>query len=163
MQDFLMSILRNPFIQAAAIMIIFDTILGLLRAGKEKRFNSSAGINGAIRKVGMLVCIIILAFVDLVVHIDLLFMIPKEYLQVIGIQKLGLCEFFALLFTVFEFISVLKNMVLCGIPVPKKLKEWLMKFLSEMTSELPVSQSTAIVQSPNKTKDEIDKSIVKEE
>lgn len=112
-------------------------ILGVLRAIKEKKFNSSAGINGAIRKVTMLVCIIALALIDTIVHIDLLFMVPKEYLSYIGVTKLGLCEFFALIFALFEFASVMKNMVLCGLPVPKRLKNAITKFLDNMTSEMP--------------------------
>ena len=33
--------------------------------------------------------------------------------------------------------EVLKNMTLCGLPVPKKIKKWVQKFLEDMTEELP--------------------------
>ena len=38
----------------------------------------------------------------------------------LGVQKLGMCEFFCLLFTACECLSVLKNMVLCGLPVAEE-------------------------------------------
>ncbi len=150
MQVFLNSIIKNSFIIAAAIVILFDMVLGVLRAIKEKKFNSSAGINGAIRKVTMLVCIVSLALIDTIVHIDLLFMIPKEYLSYIGISKMGLCEFFALIFTLFEFASVLKNMVLCGLPVPKRLKDAVTKFLNDMTTEMPNKREKPIIKLEDK-------------
>ena len=40
-----------------------------------------------------------------------------------------------------ECLSVLKNMVLCGLPVPKKVEGWLRDFLANMTSELPEDSS----------------------
>ena len=45
----------NTFLQLVLIAVVIDTIFGVLRAIKERRFNSNFGINGAIRKCGMLV------------------------------------------------------------------------------------------------------------
>ena len=78
---------------------------------------------------------------DLLIHVNLLAFVPEEYVHCLGIQKLGMCEFFCLLFTVCECLSVLKNMVLCGLPVPKKAEGWLREFLANMTSELPAEGS----------------------
>lgn len=64
-------------------------------------------------------------------------MIPDKYIQIIGIQKLGICEFFCLLFILYEAVSILKNMTLCGLPVPVRIKKWVQKFLEDMTEELP--------------------------
>ena len=64
-------------------------------------------------------------------------MIPEQYIQVLGISKLGVCEFFSLLFILYELVSILKNMTLCGLPVPTKIKIWIQKFLDDMTEELP--------------------------
>lgn len=64
-------------------------------------------------------------------------MIPKEYLQIIGINKLGICELFCLLFILYEVVSILKNMTLCGLPVPAKIKTFVQTFLDNMTDELP--------------------------
>ena len=70
-------------------------------------------------------------------HINMLGMIPDKYIQIIGIQKLGICEFFCLLFILYEAVSILKNMTLCGLPVPVRIKKWVQKFLEDMTEELP--------------------------
>ena len=85
----------------------------------------------------MLLSVVFLMIVDASVKIDLLFMIPKEYLQYIGLERLGSCELFCLLYILYETISILKNMTLCGLPVPMKIKRWIQKFLDDMTDELP--------------------------
>ena len=117
--------------------VILDTVLGVLRAIKEHKFNSCVGIDGAIRKVAMLFSILLLMFVDSIVNINFLFMIPEEYLKYIGISKMGICELFCLLFILYEIVSILKNMTLCGLPVPARLKLFIQKFLDDMTEELP--------------------------
>lgn len=118
--------------------VIMDAVLGVLRAIKEHKFNSSVGIDGAIRKVAMIFSVVFLMFIDTMVNIDLLFMIPQEYLQYIGIDKMGVCEVFCLFFILYEIVSILKNMTLCGLPVPTRIKVWIQKFLDDMTDELPV-------------------------
>ena len=117
--------------------VILDTVLGVLRALKEHKFNSSAGIDGAIRKVAMMFSVVFLILVDSLVDMNFLFMIPEEYLQYLGIEKLGICELFCLLFILYEAVSILKNMTLCGLPVPARIKYFIQKFLDNMTEELP--------------------------
>lgn len=117
--------------------VILDTVLGVLRAIKYHKFNSSAGIDGAIRKIAMILSVVFLMIVDTMVKIDFLFMIPEEYLQVIGLERLGICELFCILYIMYEAISILKNMTLCGLPVPARGKRWIQKFLDNMTDELP--------------------------
>lgn len=132
------------FLKILIIAVLMDTILGVLRAVREHRFNSCVGIDGAIRKVAMLLSVIFLVFVDALVEIDFLFMIPEKYLQHIGITRLGICELFCLLYILYEIVSILKNMTLCGLPVPMKLKNWIQKFLDDMTDELPVEAATEL-------------------
>lgn len=127
----------NSFIKIMAIAICLDTILGVLRAIKEHKFNSSVGIDGAIRKVAMLLSAGALMTTDVIIHLNLLFMIPEEYIKYLGITKLGLCEFFCLLFILYESVSILKNMALCGLPIPARIRSWLTKFLDDMTAEMP--------------------------
>lgn len=45
--------------------IIFDVVTGLLRAGKDRKINSSINFGGLIRKAGMLVGVVFLTFLDL--------------------------------------------------------------------------------------------------
>lgn len=117
--------------------VLLDTLLGVLRAIKEHKFNSCVGIDGAIRKVAMILSVVFLMIIDASVKIDFLFMVPTEYLQYIGLERLGICELFCILFIMYECISILKNMTLCGLPVPMKIKRWIQKFLDDMTDELP--------------------------
>lgn len=136
MEAYFTSLAHNTLMLIMAAGIALDTILGVLRACKEHRFNSSAGIDGAIRKVSMLVCALALAFVDELVHIDLLALLPDGIVDFLGLAKIGLCEFFCLLFSLYEAVSVLKNLTLCGVPVPVKLRNWIESFLDAMTDEL---------------------------
>ena len=117
--------------------VLLDTVLGVLRALKEHKFNSCVGIDGAIRKVAMAFSVLLLMVIDTMVNIDFLFMVPQEYLRYIGINKMGICELFCLLYILYEIVSILKNMTLCGLPVPAKIKIFIQKFLDDMTDELP--------------------------
>ena len=134
LQTFANAMTSSVVFKFLMLVVVLDTLLGVLRAIKYRKFNSSAGIDGAIRKV---VSAVALMAADLLVHANVAFMIPNEYLQVIGLTKVGLCELFSLLFILYECVSILKNMVLCGLPVSAKMRDWLEEFLKDMTTELP--------------------------
>lgn len=127
----------NSFFKILLLVVTLDTVLGVLRAMKEHKFNSCVGIDGAIRKAAMLLSVCLFMALDLIVNINMLSFVADKYVQVLGIHKLGICEFFCLLYILYEAVSVLKNMTLCGLPVPPKLKRWIQKFLEDMTEELP--------------------------
>lgn len=138
MMDKIITLLSsNSFVKILLIAVALDTILGVLRAIKEHKFNSCVGIDRAIRKAGMLLSVCFLMATDVIMHINVLSMVPEEYVQLLGIDKMGICEFFSLLFILYELVSILKNMTLCGLPVPTKIKRWIQKFLDDMTEELP--------------------------
>lgn len=138
MMDKIITLLSsNSFVKILLIAVALDTILGVLRAIKEHKFNSCVGIDGAIRKAGMLLSVGFLMATDVIMHINVLSMVPEEYVQILGIDKMGICEFFSLLFILYELVSILKNMTLYGLPVPTKIKKWIQKFLDDMTEELP--------------------------
>lgn len=138
MMDKIITLLSsNSFVKILLIAVALDTILGVLRAIKEHKFNSCVGIDGAIRKAGMLLSVCFLMATDVIMNINVLSMVPEEYVQLLGIDKMGICEFFSLLFILYELVSILKNMTLCGLPVPTKIKRWIQKFLDDMTEELP--------------------------
>lgn len=118
--NFAETMVHNKFFQAVALAVVFDTLMGLFRAIKEKEFNSCFGINGAIRKVAMVICILFLGLADKIIGLNLIGFIPKELWPLIGILTpafIGLMEFFAILFIVYEIVSILKNMTLAGLPV----------------------------------------------
>lgn len=138
MMDKIITLLSsNSFVKILLIAVALDAILGVLRAIKEHKFNSCVGIDGAIRKAGMLLSVGFLMATDVIMHINVLGMVPEKYVQILGIDKMGICEFFSLLFILYELVSILKNMTLCGLPVPTKIKKWIQKFLDDMTEELP--------------------------
>lgn len=137
--EFVETMVHNTFFQAVALAIVFDTLMGLLRAIKEKSFNSCFGINGAIRKVAMVLCTLFLGLADKIICLNLIGFIPKDLWILIGIQTpavIGLMEFFAILFIIYEIVSILKNMTLAGLPV-KGLWVKVKTFLSRYTTELP--------------------------
>lgn len=137
MNQIIMLLYRNSFFKILLLAVTLDTILGVLRAIKEHKFNSCVGIDGAIRKAAMVLSVLLLMATDVIMHINILFMVPEQYIKILGIDKLGVCEFFCLLFILYELVSILKNMTLCGLPVPSKAKKWVQKFLEDMTEELP--------------------------
>lgn len=144
MHEFLSVLEVHSFFIILLFAVLMDTVLGVLRAIKEHKFNSCVGIDGAIRKVAMLLSVVFLIFIDSMVKIDFLFMIPDEYMSVIGIDHLGICELFCLLYILYEVVSISKNMTLCGLPVPPKLKRYIQRFLDDMTEELPEEVSEAL-------------------
>lgn len=127
---------HNVLIQLVAIAIVTDTIFGVLRAIKEKKFNSCFGINGAIRKVAMLLTLVVMVAVDALIKINLIGFIPEEGRQALNMSSVGITDFFAILYICYEATSILKNMVLCGLPV-KKVWVYVKKFLSKYTDEMP--------------------------
>ena len=137
MNEIIELLTTDAIIKILLFSVALDTILGVLRAIKEHKFNSCVGIDGAIRKAAMLVSVCLLMATDVIMHVNVLSMIPERYIAVLGISKLGFCEFFALLDILYEAVSILKNLTLCGVPVPAKLKKWIQDFLEDMTEELP--------------------------
>ena len=134
--DILELLRTNSFLKILLIAVALDTILGVLRAIKYGKFNSAFGIDGAIRKVAMLISVIALMAVDVIIHINALFMVPEQYIKILGITKLGMSEFFCLLFILYEAVSILKNMTLLEIPVPARIRHFIEKFLHDMTDEM---------------------------
>jgi toxin secretion/phage lysis holin len=128
----------NIVFELVLVAVVMDTLFGAGRAIKQHKFNSSVGIDGAIRKSSMLLSLVFLFVVDSLTHLNLIGFIPdevKEFLPQIIIH-IGLLEFFGLLYLCYEVVSILKNMTLCGLPV-KKLWETVRGFLGKYTEELP--------------------------
>ncbi len=118
------------------LLIALDVILGSIRALKEHKWNSTVGINGLLRKGAMIVCAIAFIILDYMLKINLLFFVPDEIANFLHLNNCGLNELFGIMFILCEATSILKNMVLCGLPIPAKLKEVLEKALNNMTTEL---------------------------
>ena len=115
--------------------ILLDIFLGSLRALKEKKWNSTVGINGILRKTAMIGSSIFLIIIDSILKIDLLFFIPKEITNALKLNEVGIFELFGIMFILYEITSILKNMVKCGLPIPKRIKTKIEKLLNNLTSE----------------------------
>lgn len=138
METLVDAMLHNVIFRLVVVAVVMDTIFGAGRAIKQHSFNSSVGIDGAIRKISMLVSIMFLGLVDYLVSINLIGFIPKEVRAFFpaSLNTIGLAEFFGILYLAYEIVSILKNMTLCGLPV-KKVWEVVRKFLGKYTEELP--------------------------
>lgn len=141
------SVAAEKLIILCAIAIVVDTVFGLLRAVKEKKFNSNFGINGAIRKGGMLISIMSFVIVDYILKFNFIGFLPQSLRegmqQYLGFSYIGLTDFFCILYLAYEISSILKNMTLCGLPV-KCVWQRVHDVLIKYTDELPVESKDKI-------------------
>ena len=135
MHEFITNTSNNAIIKIFIIALLFDVFLGSLRALKERKWNSTIGINGMLRKAGMIGSILFLALADSVIKINLIAWIPEKIRIAIDLNSVGICDFFGIMFILYELTSVVKNAAIVGI-IGKKLSTRLQKWLQNMTSEL---------------------------
>lgn len=136
MYEFLNCLINNDGIKILMIVIVLDTIFGILRAIKERSLNSCIGIDGIIRKIGMLIAIFFLCMIDKIINLDLIGFIPDTVKEYLNFGQVGISDIFMLLFIIFEILSVFKNMILCKLPIPKKFQEFLENCMKEFTGEI---------------------------
>lgn len=126
------------FVRLLLIAVCTDMIFGSLRAIKYRCMNSCIGIDGATRKAGMVASVVLFTIMDVILRVDLMGWLPIEVqsaMNSVGIVKAGATELFAILYILYEAISVLKNMLLCGLPVPAGIREKLTNLLRKWTDE----------------------------
>ena len=134
-EEYFRELAQNSCFKLLIIFVVFDTTFGILRAIRERKINSCIGIDGMIRKSGMILSSLFLYIIDRLIDINFLGFIPDSFLNLVGIESVGIGELFGILFIIFESLPVLKNMYKCKMPIPKKLNEWLEKVLTEFTKE----------------------------
>ena len=142
------SVTHDIFIILVILCIAADTIFGCIRAVKFRKWNSSIGIDGGIRKITMLFSVLFLALVDLLVGINAAALLPdsgKEMMAALNLDHVGLAQFFCIVYILYEATSILKNMLLCGVPAPAGLEQKLAGWLDNMTDEsvIDISQTVA--------------------
>ena len=130
------SLLNNDGMKVLIVVIVLDLILGILRALRERTVNSCIGIDGMIRKVGMLIVVVFLTIIDYIIHFDLIGFIPETIKEILKLGKVGISSLFNILFIIFEILSIFKNMILCKLPIPKKLQVYLENIMKEFTGEI---------------------------
>lgn len=123
------------------LIIVMDIAFGVIRAIKERKVNSTIGIDGMIRKVAMITAMLFLIGIDLLIPIDLIGFIPVPVKDYLNFNRVGIDSLFSILFIIFESLSVLKNMIKCELPIPTKFQDFLEKIMSEYTDELKNNES----------------------
>lgn len=136
MEALLKEISINPVIKLVCLTLTVDAIFGILRAAKKHELNSSFGINGLLRKCGIVLAVIFLFIADTITNIDLMPFLTIDVLKHVNLTSIGLTEMFGILFIAFEALSILKNMLVLGIPLPKGLKSKLEKWLENNSDEM---------------------------
>lgn len=127
---------NNNFMYLIIILIFFDSTLGFFNSIKNRKISSCVGINGIFKKMSILLTFIMAYMIDCCINVNLIGFIPKDKLAFLGITDIGFFEIFGAMLIAFESISVLKNISLAGIPIPKFLKENIEKFLNSFTNEI---------------------------
>ena len=105
----ILSLLNNDGMKVLIIVIVLDLILGILRALKEKSINSCIGIDGMIRKVGMLIVIVFLTLIDSIINLDLIGFIPETIRKTLLFGKVGISSLFNILFIVRIYKILITN------------------------------------------------------
>ena len=129
-------LINNKLLQVLVIFITLDVIFGVLGSIKQHKTNSTIGIDGIIRKIGMIFSIAGCIVLDSVVEINLLGFIPEEIRNYFNVGSFGTASLFALLYSLFEILSIFKNMIRCKIPLPIKLQKLIEKLLKDFTNEI---------------------------
>ena len=94
----------DSLIKVLLIMMALDYITGVVKGFKNKNVNSNRAYKGLKKKLIILIIVVAAAQMDLI-------------LQGIGIRTLVLMFYVAT-----EFLSILENAAILGIPIPAKLK-----------------------------------------
>ena len=93
-------------LQCLLIAIILDYISGIIKSYNTKTLSSSIGFKGILKKVGVLIIVMLAVLVD------------RVTLDNGGIRSLVIYYFVAN-----EGLSILENLAVAGLPIPKKLKD----------------------------------------
>ena len=126
----------SKLLKVLLILVILDSIFGGLRAIRERKFNSNLGIDGLIRKFGMTISVIFFMLIDFILNINFIGFVPEEIRSFINFEDVGISVLFLVLFIIYESLSILKNMIKCKLPIPKKLQSTLEMMFQKYTTEL---------------------------
>ena len=139
------TLMKNNMFKVLCIVVVMDVVFGVLRALRERKLNSTIGIDGMIRKTGMLLSVIFTAMIDVVINLNLIGFIPEDIKGALKLDYVGFNEMFTLLYIIFEFLSISKNMVLCKLPIPSKWQKTLENFFKKFTGELDKTYDLKVI------------------
>lgn len=125
----------SVIVRLIVILIAADVLFGVLRAIKQKTVNSTIGIDGLIRKTAILLVVMVLYIIDVMIQIDFTSFLPQEVIAALHLPGVGLSELFGVMLILFESLSIMKNLSILGLPLPKKFKAAIETFLTNITGE----------------------------
>ena len=114
MKEYYEIMVHNKGVQLLSIFIILDVIFGVLRAIRERKLNSTIGIDGIIRKVGMIITICVSILIDMIVSVDLIGFIPENVKVVLGLSKVGCSMIFNIIYI---FITIIISVFICWLSI----------------------------------------------
>lgn len=125
----------STVIKLVIILTVSDAIFGILRAGKERKLNSTLEINGIITKVSIIISVLSLYFIDIVINVNVTNLVPDIIVSYLHLPEIGLAEFFGIVLSLFELTSIMNNLHCIGLPIPKKLNEKVKSILKSITDD----------------------------
>lgn len=133
--EYINKILNNDLFKILLLLLVMDIIFGILKSIRKRKLSSTIGIDGIIRKMGMIISLIFFMIIDEMLHINLIAFVPEDIRTFLGWEDVGIGSICNLMFIIFELLSIFKNMVACKIPIFKKFQLFLEKILNEFTQE----------------------------
>lgn len=103
----------DVLLQTLLLFMVIDYVTGIIKAIVKKQLSSNKGFKGGAKKVGILFIVMIAYRVDLTFGVD--------YIR----------NAVAIFYSTNEAISILENVALIGVKIPKKLKTILIQLNKE--------------------------------
>lgn len=103
-------------LQCLLIAIVLDYVSGLIKAYITKSLSSSIGFKGILKKVAVLIIVMLAVLVDRVT-----------------VDNGGIRTLIIYYFVANEGLSILENLAVAGLPIPKKLRDALKILKKENT------------------------------
>ena len=121
-----------------AFLMITDVISGVFKAIAQKGgINSTIGINGLIRKAGVLLALIVFVVIDSFIKLNFVAMIPSDILAIFNLEntQVGLSHIMLVFFGLFELTSLFENLGEIGVPIPRFITKFIEKLKNAIEGE----------------------------
>ena len=121
-----------------AFLMIADVVSGIFKAIFQKRgVNSTIGINGLIRKAGVLLALLVFIVIDSFINLNFAAMVPNELLAAFKLEnaQIGLSHVMLVFFGLFELTSLFENLGEIGVPIPSFIINFVEKLKNSIETE----------------------------
>lgn len=121
-----------------AFLMIADVVSGIFKAIFQKRgVNSTVGINGLIRKAGVLLALLVFIIIDSFINLNFIALVPNELLAIFNLEntQVGLSHIMLVFFGLFELTSLFENLGEIGVPIPSFIIKFVEKLKNTIDTE----------------------------